>query len=105
MGMKLYSEASVQAIADAIADEVKNRNKAISDESALRVAAEEELQRQINAIDFVDEGELATALAPSTKKSAPFINKTIPTTKSKIARGISYHIYTTSTFYINFFIP
>jgi hypothetical protein len=79
------SMATDAELAAAIAQEVADRNKAISDESALRVAAEEALgkridaealarenadkalQDQINAIDFIDANELATALNPYAK--------------------------------------
>jgi hypothetical protein len=42
---------------------------AIAAESALRVAAEEALGKRIDAIDFVDENELATALNPYAKSA------------------------------------
>ena len=61
--------ATDDELAAAIAQEVKDRNAAIAAESALRVAAEEALGKRIDAIDFIDEGELTAALAPYAKSA------------------------------------
>lgn len=61
--------ATDSELAAAIAQEVKDRDAAIKVETDRALAAEEALGKRIDAIDFVDENELATALAPYAKSA------------------------------------
>lgn len=61
--------ATDDELSAAIAQEVKDRNDAIEVEADRAKAAEEALGKRIDAIDFVDNSELATALAPYAKSA------------------------------------